>query len=118
MTTIGIPTTMPIPMPWPTPRPGVGTPSPGVGTITNPGNVTTNPVVSPAGGGLTGPFANLFAFSPDWKLWGALILVALSVEVLDQTYPEYVWVYVGILFLALMIKLAGFTPQLDRWLGR
>ncbi len=117
MTVVGIPTTMPIPIPWPGQTPGHGTPYPSPST--GGGNTTTPVLTTPTGGGgITGPFADLFAFTPPWLLIGALLLVAFSVELVDQTYPEYVWMYVGILLLAIIITSKGFTPQLDAWLRR
>lgn len=115
-----LPLPQPIPIPWPDPRPGVGTPlpipqpSPG---IPIPSPFPAPILTSPSGGGsLTGPFADLFKFKPDWKFWLALVVVAGSVELVDQTYPEYVWIYVGILLLGFIIMSAGFTPNLDRLL--
>lgn len=95
-------------MPNPTPSPGVPIPSPFPAPFTP----------APSGGSLTGPFSDLFKFSPDWKFWGALVLVALSVGAVEETYPEYVWIYVGVLLLGFILKSAGFTPGLDRLLGR
>lgn len=119
-----------IPIPWPNPPPGIPipaprvpvpipgqpTPSPGIPfPVPDPIAVTPGPSFTP---GVTGPFSDLFKFVPDWALIGALVLVAFSVEFVDQTYPEYVWMYVGILLLGIILMSPGFTPQLNRWLGR
>ena len=112
-----IPTPMPAPIPWPQPRPGVGTPypspspSPGGGTTGVPFPVATSP-------GITEPFADLFKFTPDWKLLGALVFVAITVGIVERQYPEYVWLYVGILLLGFVITSRTFTPGLDKLLGR
>lgn len=100
-----------IPIPNPTPSPGIPTPSP---TIPFPSPVA----VSSGFGGVTGPFSDLFTFTPDWEFWGALLVVTLSVGFVEEQYPEYVWIYVGILLLGLILKLAGFTPNLNRLIGR
>lgn len=121
---------LPIPVPWPNPPPGIPIPAPRQPVpvpgfpipVPDPGPITTSPILTSPGPsftpGVTGPFSDLFKFVPDWALIGALILVALSVEFVDQTYPEYVWMYVGILLLGIILLSPGFTPQLNRWLGR
>jgi hypothetical protein len=115
---IPIPIPFPRPIPWPAPGPGIGvpTPSPAPSPAPSPGGSVT-PGVSPISG-ITEPFAKLFKFIPDWGLLLALFLVALSVDLVDQTYPEYVWMYVGILLLGIILVSEGFTPQLNRWIGR
>ena len=113
---------LPAPIPWPQPRPGVGTPapfpqpSPGV-PIPSPFPMPT-PIATAPSGSLTGPFANLFHFQPDWKFWLALVVVTVSVGAVEQTYPEYVWIYVGILLLGFILKSAGFGPNFDKLIGR
>lgn len=117
-----LPLPRPIPFPWPDPTPGVGVPIPS--PTPSPGIPIPSPFPSPvatmpaSGGGLTGPFADLFKFDPDWKFWGALLVVGLSVAAVEEWYPDYVWVYVGILLFGLILNLAGFGPNLDRLIGR
>jgi hypothetical protein len=117
MPTIPLPPMVPIP--WPAPGPGIGIPipSPAPAPVPNPGTTITPSPGTAIGGGIIAPFAKLFQFAPDWVLIGALVLVAFTVDIVDQTYPEYVWMYVGILLLGIILTSAGFTPQLNRWLG-
>lgn len=119
MTTIPLPLPPTIPIPWPVRPPGVGnplpvpTPSPGI-PIPSPTPIPFPVLTSPSGDGITGPFSNLFTFTPDWKFWLALAVVAGSVGMVEEMYPEYVWMYVGILLLGFILTSAGFSPNFTR----
>lgn len=119
---IGVPIPIPNPIPWPRPSPGVGTPSPspspGTGTSTGTTTGGATGVDGGSSGGITGPFADLFKFLPDWALLGALLLLMLTVGLVDQMYPQYVWWYILILLLGLSVTTPTFGAELKNLLGR
>ena len=103
MTTLPITLPMPIPIPWPSPSPGVGTPapSPGVQPSPSPGIPFPSPqpiAVAPAGG-----FPGLFKFPIDWKKLGALLFLVITVELVNDIWPEWSWPYVGLLLAGLLL---------------
>src|SRR5436189_3567397 len=89
----------PIPVPWPAPVPGVPAPAPG--PTLPPAIVIPSPSPPAAQGpqSFWGPFADLFKFPIDVRFVMALLFLLLTVDWLNETYPEYVWWYVWALLL-------------------
>lgn len=106
----------PAPIPWPVPRP---TPEPTPGTTTPepvPGVPFPMPSPIPGGGAFLQPFTNLFAFDVDWRLIIAIIILALTVDLMAQQNESVAWGYAGILLLGAIVitgRFRNFTSEFD-----
>jgi hypothetical protein len=110
---------IPLPIPWPAPSPGVGTPVPTPAPAPLPSTLTPV-IVAPKPGGTGNPaegLAGLFKFSLDWRFLGALLFMLLTVGVVDEVWPAYVWPYVGILLLGLTLTNIEFSPRFAALFG-